>query len=80
MEDTNFISEEIMEKIMTGVAVAGTAKSLGKEALIKLIKESLKKLEPFFLKQKKHLLKFMDAILNLSKKKLLEKKLIFVFY
>ena len=35
MEDTNFISEEIMEKIMTGVAVAGTAKSLGKEALIK---------------------------------------------
>lgn len=34
-ENKEIISEEILEKIMTGVAVAGTAKSLGKEALVK---------------------------------------------
>lgn len=80
MEDTNFISEEIMEKIMTGVAVAGTAKSLGKEALIKANQGEFEEARALLSEAKKHLLKFMDAILNLSKKKLLEKKLIFVFY
>ena len=33
MEEKELLSEEMLEKIMMGVAIAGTAKSLGKEAL-----------------------------------------------
>lgn len=33
MNNTEIVSEEMLEKIMTGVAIAGTAKSLGKEAI-----------------------------------------------
>ncbi|MGL4654041.1 PTS lactose/cellobiose transporter subunit IIA [Cetobacterium sp.] len=53
MNNTEFISEETLEKIMTGVAVAGTAKSLGKEALAKANKGDFKEARNLFSLAKK---------------------------
>lgn len=53
MENTEFISEELLEKIMTGVAVAGAAKSLGKEALAKANEGDFEEARKLFLEAKK---------------------------
>ena len=53
MNNTEIIPEEILEKIMTGVAVAGTAKSLEKEAIVKANEGNFEEARNLFLEAKK---------------------------
>lgn len=54
MED--IINEELLEKIMMGVAIAGTAKSFGKEAIAYANGGEFEKARETYLEAKKHFL------------------------
>ena len=53
MEEKKLLSEEMLEKIMMGVAIAGTAKSLGKEALSQANQGNFEKARELYLEAKK---------------------------
>lgn len=80
MEEKELLSEEMLEKIMMGVAIAGTAKSLGKEALNQANQGDFQKARELFAEAKKVLLKFMVRILILFKKNHQEKKWKFAYF
>lgn len=68
MKEKELISEETLEKIMMGIAIAGTAKSLGKEALVKANKGSFEEARKLFQQAKKHFLETHDCHFNLIQK------------
>ena len=61
MNNTEIIPEEILEKIMTGVAIAGTAKSLGKEAILKANEGNFEEARNLFLEAKKQFVEVHDC-------------------
>lgn len=54
MEEKEILSEETLEKIMMGVAIAGTSKSLGKEALKEANQGNFQKARELFNEAKKN--------------------------
>lgn len=53
MEEKKLLSEEMLEKIMMGVAIARTAKFLGKEALSQVNQGNFEKARELYLEAKK---------------------------
>ena len=80
MEEKELLSEEMLEKIMMGVAIAGTAKSLGKEALNQANQGDFQKARELFAEAKKSFIEFMVRILILFKKNHQEKKWKFAYF
>lgn len=61
MEEKELINEEILEKIMLGVAIAGSAKSIGKEALSKANEGNFKEARNLFKEAKKQFVKVHEC-------------------
>ena len=68
MDNTELISEELLEKIMTGVAIAGTAKSLGKEALVKANEGKFEEARDLFAQAKKQFIEVHGCHFDLIQK------------
>ena len=68
MEEKKLLSEEMLEKIMMGVAIAGTAKSLGKEALSQANQGNFEKARELYLEAKKSFVEVHGSHFDLIQK------------
>ena len=68
MEEKELLSEEMLEKIMMGVAIAGTAKSLGKEALNQANQGDFQKARELFVEAKKSFIEVHGSHFDLIQK------------
>lgn len=68
MEEKELLSEEMLEKIMMGVAIAGTARSLGKEALNQANQGDFQKARELFAEAKKSFVEVHGSHFDLIQK------------
>lgn len=68
MEEKKLLSEEMLEKIMMGVAIARTAKFLGKEALSQVNQGNFEKARELYLEAKKSFIEVHGSHFDLIQK------------
>ena len=68
MEEKKLLSEEMLEKIMMGVAIARTAKFLGKEALSQANQGNFEKARELYLEAKKSFVEVHGSHFDLIQK------------
>lgn len=68
MEEKELLSEEMLEKIMMGVAIARTAKFLGKEALSQANQGNFEKARELYLEAKKSFVEVHGSHFDLIQK------------